>query len=84
MRKKALGKIYIIVGIYLLIINPISPLIFTPIYSIAFSIPFDPLASLENWHIWLMTSGLFVILLAGIGVYLIIIGYRYIVRLSQD
>ena len=80
MRKKTLGKIYIIVGIYLLIINPISPLIFSPIYIIAFSIPFDPLAS---WYEFLMLSGWVVILLAGIGVYLINIGYR-IIKSTKD
>jgi len=83
MRKKTLGKIYIIVGIYLFIINPISPLIFTPIYSIAFSIPFDPLATLASWYEYLMMSGWFVILLAGIGIYLIKIGYR-IIKSTKD
>lgn len=81
MRKKALGKIYIIVGIYLLIINPIGPLIFSQIYSIAFSIPLYPLA---NWFEWIMMSGWFVILLAGIGVYLIIIGYRIIKSTKEN
>lgn len=81
MRKKAKGKIYIIVGVYLLIIHPIYPLIFTQVSSIAFSIPVDPLAI---WFDWLMVFGWFVIFLAGIGVYLIIIGYRIIKSTKEN
>lgn len=81
MRKKAKGKIYLIVGIYFLIINPIVPMIFNLVYTIVFDIPLDPLA---YWSEWLMMLGWFVILLAGIGVYLIIIGYRIIKSTKEN
>jgi hypothetical protein len=56
-------------------------MIFNHVYTIGFYVPLDPLA---YWSEWLWKYGLFVILLAGLGVYLIIIGYRYIIRSTKD
>ena len=49
-------------------------MIFNKGHTIGFYISLHPLV---YWGEWLWMYGLFVILLAGLGVYLIIIGYRY-------
>jgi hypothetical protein len=49
-------------------------MIFNHVYTIGFYVPLDPLA---YWSEWLWKY-------AGLGVYLIIIGYRYIIRSTKD
>ena len=72
MREKTLGKIYLIVGIYLSIIHPILSINNNRIYTIGGHVPLSPL---EYWSEWLWRYGLFAILLAGIGVFFIRASY---------
>ena len=74
MKKKKLGIIYLILGIYLSIINVILSLIFLQFTSTGF---IYQLNSLEFWNFWFDSGGWTVIPFAGFGVYLTIIGYRY-------
>ena len=81
MREKTLGIIYIIVGIYLGIFNPIMSMIFNQVYSIGFYVPIGPLT---YWGQWFFLYGWYTVLLAVLGVYLIIIGYRYLKKSPND
>ena len=73
MRKKTLWTIYIIIGLYLSILNPIFSLLFTEVYTIGFYVPLEPLV---YWTEWFWKYGLLTLILAGIGVKLVILGYR--------
>ena len=77
MRQKVIGILLLILGFYLVLLNPIFSLLFKQVYTIGFYVPLDPLA---YWVEWLFMYGWFTILLAVLGVYLIIFGYRYIKR----
>ncbi|TET04215.1 MAG: hypothetical protein E3J90_01435 [Promethearchaeota archaeon] len=72
MRKKKIGIIYIIIGIYLLIFSPFLSLVFNQLNSSEDNL-------LTFLSLWFMETGWFVIMLALLGLYLIIIGNRYIV-----
>lgn len=80
MREKTQGKIYIIVGFYLTIINPISSLSFA-ISRIGAFVLYDPLS---YWIEWLLMYGMLAIVLAVVGVYLIKIGYGVIKKSKKD
>ncbi|MBA7623207.1 hypothetical protein ES703_30600 [subsurface metagenome] len=69
-----------IIGIYLSIINPIFSMLNCRIYTIGY---YRPLSPLEYWSEWLWKYGFLVIILAGIGIYLIKIGYR-IIKSTKD
>lgn len=75
MRKSILGKIYLIVGIYLTFIFPILSLTLNKVVVIGFDVPLSPFL---YWMVWLLKYGLYTIFLAVLGVYLIFRGYRYI------
>lgn len=65
--------IYIIIGIYLLIVKPILSILLNKVYSIGFDVPIDPLS---YWGLWLATYGWITILSAVCGAQLINIGYK--------
>ena len=75
MRRSTLGKILFIIGIYLMFIFPILSLTLNKGGDISFGVQLDPLS---YWVTWLMMYGFFTILLTELGVFLIILGYRYI------
>jgi len=72
--KKIIGILSIILGLYLLIVNPIISMILNQITP-SFGVQLD---QLTYWGAWFMRYGGFTIFIAGIGVYLIHIGFRYI------
>jgi len=80
MRERTQGKIYIIVGFYLTIINPISSVSYA-ISMIGAFVPYDPLS---YWIEWLLMYGMLAIVLAVVGVYLIKIGYDVIKKSKKD
>lgn len=81
MKKKNLGKIYIIIGIYLFVINPIMSMVFNQVYTIGYYVQLDPL---RYWFTWLWMYGWYTIILAGVGAYLINVGYRNIKRSPEN
>lgn len=80
-QKWPITGIYIIIGIYLAIIHPIFSILNNRIFTIGYYIP---LTSLEYWSEWLWKYGLLAIVLAGIGIYLIKIGYRIIKSIKDQ
>ena len=72
MRKRTIGTIYLVVGIILSIFYPITS-VANGISSIGIKAPSDPL---DYWIEWLWKFGLLTIILAIIGVYFVIFGYR--------
>ncbi len=75
MRQRVIGILLFIFGLYLALVNPLLSMLFNQVYTIGFYVPLSPLA---YWGEWLLLYGWFTILLAVVGVYLIIFGYRYI------
>ena len=72
MRKRTVGTIYLIIGLYLSILNPISS-VSNVYYWYGPSIPSEPIGYWINWF-WM--SGLLTIVLAIIGAYFVFFGYR--------
>ena len=81
MRQKAIGLTLLIFGFYLVLLNPIFSMLFNQVYTIGFYVPLEPLV---YWGEWLLRYGWLTILLAVIGVYFLIIGYRYVKSSAED
>jgi len=73
MRKRTIGTIYLIVGLILSIFYPITS-VSNVVTSYGPSVPSDPLA---YWIEWFWKYGLLTIILAIIGVYFVVIGFRF-------
>ena len=72
MRKRTVGTIYLVIGLILSIFYPITSV--SNVYSsYGPSVPSDPLG---YWVQWFWMYGLLTIILAIIGVYFVIFGYR--------
>ena len=74
MRQRVIGVLLLILGFYLALLNPIFSILYNEVYTIGFYVPLEPL---NYWLEWLFLYGWFTILFAIIGVYLLILGYRY-------
>jgi len=81
MRRKTLGTIYLVIGLFLSIYHPIFSVLTNKVYAIGFYVPLNPLA---YWSAWMWEYGLLAIVLAVIGVYFLIIGYRYVKSSAED
>jgi len=80
MKERTKGRIMIIVGCYLAILNPISSVSYS-IFGIGAFAPYDPLSLLIRW---LLIGGILAIILAVIGIYLIKYGYEAIKESKED
>jgi len=67
------GIIFLILGIYLAVINPIMSSLFNKVFYLHY-IPTDPLI---YWMDWLRVYGLFTFIPTSLGVYLTIVSFRY-------
>jgi len=70
MTKKVIKIILIILGIYLLVINPILSILFNMIYSIELGVPIKPI---DYWRHWFINLGWITLIIAVVGAYLIIL-----------
>lgn len=70
MRKKVIKIILIFLGICLLVINPILSILFDTIYPIGLDVPIKPI---DYWRNWFIKLGWIILIIAGVGVYSIII-----------
>ena len=73
MRKRTVGTIYLVIGIFLSILNPIITVSNGIGYSIGQFSHWDPLA---YWIMWFWQQCVLMIVLAIMGVYFVIFGYR--------
>ena len=81
MRQRVIGVLLLILGFYLSLVNPIFSILYNEVYTIGFYVPLEPLNYLFEW---LFLYGWFTILFAIIGVYLLILGYRYSKSSTKD
>jgi hypothetical protein len=65
MGKKVIKIILIILGIYLLVINPILSILFNTIYPIELGVPIKPI---DYWRYWFINLGWITLIIAGSGV----------------
>lgn len=70
MKKKVIKIILIILGIDLLVLNPILSILFNTIYPIGLDGPIIPI---DYWRNWFFNPGWMILIIAGVGVYSIII-----------
>lgn len=75
MKKKTSGIIFVCIGVYFSVINVILSIIFISGFSIGYPINLNPF---EYFGHWLIFGGLFVLIFAILGIYLIYIGYNKI------
>ncbi|MFX0025113.1 MAG: hypothetical protein ACFE8M_01770 [Candidatus Hermodarchaeota archaeon] len=73
MRTIAKGIIFLSFGIYLAVINTVLSILFNKVYYLHY-IPTDPLT---YWMDWLKIYGLYTFIFASLGVYFVIISFRY-------
>ncbi len=77
MKMRFLGTLLIIIGIYLLVFNPIMSILFNYAGSIGFSVPISPE---DYWMNWLNNYGVMTFGIAGVGLCVLIIGIRYLLK----
>jgi hypothetical protein len=81
MNRKSLGIVFIIFGIYLLVLNPIFSIIFNQVVPIGFNVVLDPL---NYWIEGFMIYGWITIIIAILGLFLILRGRYYISHNSNN
>ncbi len=75
MNRKSLGILFIIIGIYLLVVNPMLSIFFNQVVPIGFDVVLEPL---NYWIEWLMIYGWITIVIAISGLFLILKDKFYI------
>ncbi|NHJ24448.1 MAG: hypothetical protein EAX89_07735 [Candidatus Lokiarchaeota archaeon] len=75
MNRKSLGILFIIIGIYLLVVNPMLSIFFNQVVPIGFDVVLEPL---NYWIEWLMIYGWITIVIAISWLFLILKGKFYI------
>jgi len=75
MNRKSLGILFIIIGIYLLVVNPMLSIFFNQVVPIGFDVVLEPL---NYWIEWLMIYGWITIVIAISRLFLILKGKFYI------
>ena len=81
MNKKALAICLIVLGGYLAVGNTIFSMLFNYAGSVGYYIPMSPE---EYWTSWWMQYGPITLLLAGIGILLLFVGIRILIRDKQE
>jgi len=76
MRKKTIGIILIIVGFYLSVVNTIMSILLN-------RVPNGGSPSDELWN-WWINFGLSTLIIAGVGIFLIVIGCYYLIKKRID